>query len=600
MRQRLCGTNIMIQFSKVKKEYGKRVLFDDVSFTLSRGERCGIVGRNGTGKSTLFRLITGDEELDAGVISKPKYYRIGTLEQHRKFSEGSILAETMLSLPPEERDEEYRAEIILTGLGFGLEDMDRSPGEFSGGFQLRLQLAKALIAEPDCLLLDEPTNYLDIVAIRWLEDALIAWQGELMVISHDKAFLDAVSTHTMGVYRTRVRKLSGGVDKFYEKMLLEDDIHERSMGKMDKKRAHMQSFIDRFGAKATKAAQARSRQKAIDKMSVMEQLAAVENLDFSFREAPFPGDRCLEVDGLNFAYETSVGGVAPFSISDFSIAIEKGERLAIVGKNGRGKSTLMSLMAGTLKPSKADWWISENLKIGYFGQTNIDRLHPDMTIEEEISAANPQLTYSEVKGVCGLMMFSGDQSLKKIRVLSGGERSRVLLGKILATPCNMLLLDEPTHHLDMESVEALLLAVKAFSGPVVLVTHDETLLGHFSERLIICRNDGIQVFGGDYETFLRKVGWEEGDAAPAPQAPVIVESAKEQREREAEHRKRMQKCENAISRAEAAIAEAQSGLDAAIASGDSPGIDKYGKVIADHQASIEQLFEELDQLSQQG
>ena len=589
----------MIQFSKVKKEYGERVLFKDVSFTLSRGDRCGVVGRNGTGKSTLFRLITGDEELDGGVISKPKHYRIGTLEQHRRFTESSILRETMLSLPEDQRDEEYRAEIILTGLGFGLGDMDRGPDEFSGGFQLRLQLAKALIAEPDCLLLDEPTNYLDIVAIRWLEDALRDWPGELMVVSHDKAFLDKVSTHTLGIYRGKARKIEGGVDKFYEQMFLEDEIHERAMGKLDKKRAHMQSFIDRFGAKATKAAQARSRQKAINKMSVMEKLAAVENLDFSFREASFPGDRCLEVDGLDFAYESSVGGRAPFSIKDFSVAIEKGDRLAIVGKNGRGKSTLMSLMAGVLKPSKADWWISENLKIGYFGQTNIDRLHPDMTIEEEISAANRQLTFSEVKGICGLMMFSGDTSLKKIRVLSGGERSRVLLGKILATPCNMLLLDEPTHHLDMESVEALLLAVNVFSGPVVLVTHDETLLDQFAERLVICRNDGIQQFEGDYDAFLRKIGWEEGPEDIEPQAPVRVESAKEQREREAEHRKRMSKCENAIVRSEGALAVSQKALDAAIAASDAAGIDSHGKAIAGHQAEIERLFEELDVISRE-
>ena len=583
----------MINFSNVSKGYGDRPLFNGATFTLGRGERWGIVGRNGSGKSTLFRLITGAESTDSGVISKPKHYRIGSLEQHITFSEKTILGETLLSLPPDERDQAYRAEIILTGLGFSPDAMDQDPLSLSGGFQLRVQLAKVLLSEPDCLLLDEPTNYLDIVAIRWLEDFLKQWPGELMLVSHDKAFIDRIVTHTLGIYRKEVRKLPGNTEKFYEQMLAEEEIHEKTRERAEKKRAHLKSYIDRFGAKASKATQAKSKEKALGRLPVMERLAAMENLAFSFKMAPFPGKRMLEVDHLSFAYDEA----SDFSIDDFSLHIQKGDRIAFIGKNGRGKSTLLSLLSGELKAQSASWWRSDNLQIGTFGQTHIQRLHPEMTIEDEISCANRNLSIGEVKSLCGLMMFSGDLASKRISVLSGGEKSRVLLGKILATPCNVLLLDEPTHHLDMESVEALLLAITHFPGAVIMVTHNEEILSQFGDRLVVCKEEGMHLFENTYPIFLEKEGWEEGDTKRNKKPKETKDSRKEQRIQRAENSKKIQQCERSIVKAEETLAHEEKLLEKALASGDGRAIAKHSEKFTALQEKIDTLFQELETLS---
>lgn len=585
----------MINFSNVTKGYGDRILFSDATFVLGKGERLGIVGRNGSGKSTLFRLIMGDESSDGGDISCPKHYRLGALAQHIRFSEGSILAETLLALPKEQQAEAYRAEIILTGLGFALNELGRNPRELSGGYQLRVQLAKLLLAEPDCLLLDEPTNYLDIVAIRWLEQFLQQWPGELMLISHDKAFMDRIVTHTLGIYRQRVKKVRGTTEAFYSQLLEEETVLEKTRERAEKKRAHLESYIERFGAKATKAAQAQSRMKALDKLPIMERLAQAEHLQFAFKEAYFPGKRMLEVDNLCFSYSAE----SPFAIKDFSLHIQKGERIALVGKNGRGKSTLLALLAGELKANQGAWWSSDNVRIGYFGQTHIERLHPQMTVEQEIASANPSLGISEVKGLCGLMMFSGELAEKPVSVLSGGEKSRVLLGKILATPCNLLLLDEPTHHLDMESVEALLLAVKHFSGAVILVTHNEELLASFGERLIICKEEGMHLFEGSYPTFLEKEGWEEKEAteqaAPTAEQP---NARKQQRLDRMAYNKKIRQCETAITKAEVALAKEETLLNQAIAAGDSEAIHSHSHACARFQKEIDDLFDQLERLDQ--
>ena len=440
----------MIQFDDVSLSFAGHPLFEGVSFTLQKGERCALVGKNGSGKSTIFRLIAREMEPDGGSISYPRGYRIGYLQQHIHFSKPSIREEAALGLPPGEEEMVYKAETILFGLGFSEEDLDRPPSDFSGGFQLRLHLAKVLVSEPDCLLLDEPTNYLDILSIRWLMQFLSRWKAEFIIISHDRDFLDQVSTHTMGLHRGKAKKFKGGTIHYYEKILLEEEVYEKTRVKMEKKRAHAESFIERFGAKATKAAQAQSRVKMLAREPALEKLNAIASLSFSFHEAPFPGKKMVEAKNLFFSYTEE-----PL-IQEVSLMIEKGDRIGIIGKNGRGKATLRRLLSGDLASQKGELQASENLRIGYFGQTHIDRLNPNHTIEEEISLANPLLNYTEVKGIAGTMMFSGDLSCKKISLLSGGERSRVLLGKILAKPCNLLLLDEPTHHLDIESVEALI------------------------------------------------------------------------------------------------------------------------------------------------
>lgn len=495
----------MIQVSGLSLAYSGEVLFNDATFNIQPRERLALVGRNGAGKSSLFRLLTGKEVPDKGTIAIRKNYTIGTLNQHIVFTKPTLIEEAALGLKKGEEDCIYKAETILFGLGFKEEDLDRSPQDFSGGYQLRLHLAKVLVSEPDCLLLDEPTNYLDIVSIRWLQEFLLDWQGEFVLISHDREFLDSVCTHTMGLHRQKVCKFKGSTIHFYEQIMQQEEIHEKTRVNLEKKRDHLQGFIDRFGAKASKATQAQSKQKLLNRIPVLENLKDLHNLNFEFTAASFPGKKMLEASSLSFSYQ---GEAAEPLIDRFSLLVEKGERVAIIGKNGRGKSTILKLLSGELPPTKGNSSSGDNVKIGYFGQTNIDRLHPKNTIEEEIAAANIKLNRTQVKAICGLMMFSGDKASKTNSVLSGGEKSRVLLGKILATPCNLLLLDEPTHHLDMESIEALIDAIEEFDGAVIMVTHSELILKRMNlDKLIICHDGKQEIFLGTYQEFLEKREW---------------------------------------------------------------------------------------------
>jgi ATP-binding cassette subfamily F protein 3 len=499
----------VIQFDHVGLAFSGHPLFEDACFTLQKGERCGLVGRNGSGKSTLFRLIDGEMEADEGTISIPKNYRIGYLQQHVKFTQPTLIQEAALGLPEEDI---YKAERILFGLGFTEEDLEKAPGDFSGGYQLRLNLTKVLVSEPNCLLLDEPTNYLDILSIRWLQTFLSRWQGEFILISHDREFMDNVTTHTMGIHREKLRKVKGTTIDFFQQILMEEELHEKSRVKSEKKKAHLQSFVDRFGASASKAALAQSKQKMIEREPVLEKLNAMSELSFAFQIAPFPGKKMLDAKHLQFSYTDE-----PL-IEDFSLEIEKGERIAIIGKNGRGKSTLLRLLGGDLTSQEGEYELSDNTRIGYFGQTHVDRLDGKHMIEEELALANPYLNYTEIKGIAGAMMFSGTLSAKKISVLSGGERSRVLLGKIVAKPCNLLLLDEPTHHLDIESIEALIDALEDFSGSVVIVTHSELILRRLAlDKIVLCEEAQQTVFLGNYDEFLEKIGWDE-NKKPAPKA----------------------------------------------------------------------------------
>ena len=274
--------------------------------------------------------------------------------------------------------------------------------------------------------------------------------------------------------------------------------------KILKRNVRIQSFVDRFGAKASKAAQAESKRKMIERIPVLEQLKAIYQLDFHFNEAPFNAKKMLEASHVNFAYNPNEG---PTIVENLSLDVEKGERIAIIG-NGRGKSTLLKLLAKELTPLDGLVKHSENLHIGYLGQTNISRLHPQNSVEDEVSASNPTLNRTQVKAICGMMMFSGDMASKPTSMLSGGEKSRVLLGKILATPCNLLLLDEPTHHLDMESIEALIDALEDFEGAVIIVTHSELILNRLElNKIVICHEGNQDLFLGDYEEFLAKGGW---------------------------------------------------------------------------------------------
>lgn len=494
---------------------------------MSPRERIGLVGRNGHGKSTLFRMILGEEDIDSGNISIPRNYRLGHLAQHLHFTQNTILEEACLGLPEGEEYNHYKAERILFGLGFMEADMSRPPASFSGGFQIRLNLAKVLVSEPNLLLLDEPTNYLDILSIRWITKFLRSWKNELIIISHDRDFMDSVTTHTAAIHRHKIVKLSGGTEKLYAQIELDESIHEKTRVNEEKKRKQVEVFITRFRAKASKASSVQSRVKQLEKIPEKQQLSRIADLDFAFHYASLPAKRLMDIHNLSFYFDPQ----KPL-IRKLSCSIHTGDRIAVIGKNGYGKSTLLNLMAGELKPLHGNVQSHSNVQMGYFGQTNIDRLHKSQTVEQEISSANGALNRTAVRNLCGIMMFSGDSAEKKISVLSGGERSRVLLGKILAAPTNLLLLDEPTNHLDMQSIEALIEAIQDFPGAVVIVTHSEMILREVATKLVLFQHGNAEVFNGGYDEFLEKIGWEEEGSVsrPAPLPEVVAEAPAEEQE----------------------------------------------------------------------
>ena len=498
----------MLQVQQLRKSYGTRVLFDDVTFALTPGERLGLVGRNGSGKTTLIRLILGEETPDAGRIEKPKHYTVGHLSQHLEFGADTVLQEACLGLPVQEGGwvEQHRAEEALMGLGFTVEDFERPPNELSGGFQVRLQLAKVLVSAPDLLLLDEPTNYLDIVSMRWLERYLRGWRGEIILITHDRDFMDQVTTHTMAIHRGKTRRVPGRTDKLYEMLAVEEEIHEKTRLNQAKSRRDADRFVERFRYKASKARQVQSRIKMLEKQGTMEQLDQIATLQFKFNAAPFHAHTLLQGGDLEFGY-----GDGPSLIDGLSLALEKGDRVAIIGKNGKGKSTLLNLIAGELTSRRGTFKRHAAVQLAHFGQTNIDRLTNGVTVEEEIMAAVPDHSRGTARGICGLMMFQGDDALKKIDVLSGGERARVLLGKMLVSPANLVLLDEPTNHLDMESIESLIDALLEFSGASLIVTHNEHVLHALATKLIVFDRGRCAWFDGTYREFLDRIGWSDED-----------------------------------------------------------------------------------------
>ncbi|MBC75814.1 MAG: ABC transporter ATP-binding protein [Halobacteriovoraceae bacterium] len=494
----------MIQVSKISKQFAGQVLFKDLSFNIGPGERVGLVGRNGSGKSTLFSLILGKQTPDEGEVQIPKGYRIGQLEQHIKFSEPTVLKECCLALGEEEKYDFHKAEKILSGLGFEEEDFSKRPESFSGGWQIRINLCKALLSNPNLLLLDEPTNYLDILSLRWLRSFLKSFPGEVVIITHDREFMDSVTTHTMGIYRKRLKKIKGATSKFYEQMEMEEEIHEKTRLNQEKKKEHLESFIERFGAKASKASQAQSKVKQLEKMETLDKLEGQASMGLRFNYRPCPGKELVRISDLSFGYP---GGELLFKNLNFTIGAQ--DRIGIIGKNGKGKSTLLNVLAKELNPVSGVMKEHPSLAVGHFGQTNVIKLSPENTVAEEVGLANNDLSPTQVRSICGSLMFEGESADKKIKVLSGGEKNRVLLGTIVANASNLLLLDEPTNHLDMESIEILTEEVANYPGAVALVTHSEELLRKTVNRLIVFNKDGAQLFQGGYDEFLEKIGWEE-------------------------------------------------------------------------------------------
>jgi len=497
----------MLSIKNITKRYGTRELFSDVSFDVLAGERIGLVGRNGHGKTTLFRLITGEEEPDEGKIFMPNNYSIGYLGQHLEFTKPTVLEEGCLGLRPEEMGAEWKVEKILSGLGFGKEDFSHNPSEFSGGFQMRIALSKVLVSDPNMLLLDEPTNFLDIVSIRWLEKFLRSWKGELIVISHDRDLVDSVTTHIVGIHRGMIRKMKGSTLKYYAQLGADEVLHEKKRVEDEKERERMMEYINRFRSKASHAKGVQSSIKKLEKMDKMDKLEDISTLSFSFNYEPFRAGQVMDVNDLAFSYN----GKEPYLISGLNFTVNSHDKICIVGKNGKGKTTLLKLLSGRLKPVNGSVKTHPAALPAYYEQANTADLDGELTVEEEIAKGNTFINKSRTRAICGAMMFPRDDAEKKVKVLSGGERSRVLLGKLLVAPSNILFLDEPTHHLDIESCQAMMDAVRDFEGAALVVAHDEHFLNEVATKLIVFKDDRVFLYPGTYLEFLESIGWDEDD-----------------------------------------------------------------------------------------
>jgi ATP-binding cassette subfamily F protein 3 len=600
----------MIIVENISKGYGSQELFRKTGFRLNARERLGLVGRNGHGKTTLFRMITGEEEADSGEIIIPKGYTIGHVLQEPDFGGATVLEEGCRGLPPEEKDQSWKVEKVLAGLGFSAPDLEKDPFELSGGFQVRLNLAKVLVRNPDLLLLDEPNNYLDITSIRWLTRYLSGRQGELVLITHDRSFMDNVVTHTMGIYRKTLRKIKGDTGKLYDQLAMEEEVYEKTRLNDEKKRKKAEEFIRRFRAKARLGGLVQSRVKTLEKQKRLEKLEKTKDLDFSFRSSPFNGKPVMNVTGLAFGYEP---GRTLFS--DLSFSIGPYDRVCVVGANGRGKTTLLKALAGRLEPLSGEVSYNSTVRSAYYEQANINTLSDDRTVLEEIVSSDPDVDQQGARNICGMMMFEGDAALKKIRILSGGEKNRVLLGKVIATPVSFLLLDEPTNHLDLEACDALLEALNEFEGAVLMVTHNEMLLHGLAERLVVFQDGRAFVFEGGYQEFLDRRGWEserdtseagseDGAGASRPSRPDRKELKRIRSELVRERSRALRPVEKRIEEAETSIVNAEHELEKlhreieeASLRGDNGAIADLSKRIKAREKEIETGFGSLEKAS---
>lgn len=535
-----------VQFSKVSLAFGDRDILKDVSINLSAGTKAALTGANGSGKSTLMKVLAGLVTADSGDRAFEKGTRIGYLPQSGIVHTGCTLKEEadkgfqfgydlvaemeqiaeQLTSPQktsaqdkllerhheiQEKLEEidwYRKDVIaqqiLIGLGFELSDLERRVEEFSGGWQMRIALAKALLAKPDILLLDEPTNYLDIEARSWLEQFLKDFKGGFLLVSHDRYFLDVTINEVYELFNGNLNRYPGNYSHYekvreveLESLIARYEIQQEEIRKLE-------DFIRRFGYKATKAAQAQERQKMLDKMERIEIPETLKKIHFTFPPAPHSGRLVVTLENLNKTwisenYENHV-------IKDLDLVIENGDRLVVAGRNGAGKSTLLRIISGNDADFSGTVKLGSGVSIGYFSQDNAETLKGSMSILEFLEAEAPLELIPKLRDMLGAFLFRGDDVFKSIDVLSGGEKSRLALLRILLKPVNLLILDEPTNHLDLHSKDVLLKALKDFGGTVIFVSHDRGFIESLANRVLELKPGEAKVFPGDYKYYLEQIG----------------------------------------------------------------------------------------------
>lgn len=586
----------MLAISGLTKFYGYQTLFSDVDLTIGPKEKIGLIGRNGTGKSTFLKILLGEEAAQEGTIEMPSGYRIKSLEQQMKFTEKTILAQVCSALPKNAVDEHWKAKAILMGLGFDTYDFDRPPSEFSSGFQVRVRLAEALVSESDLLLLDEPTNYLDILSLRWLERFLKNWKGAFILVTHDQHFMDLVVSHTVAIHRGHMRKMAGGPIKLLEHINKDEEIYEKTRKNQEKKREKEDDFIRKFRAGARSAGLVQSRIKSLAKQEVKEKLDHIANIKFHFRAIPCKSDSVVQATDITFGYDKDKPLIKKFSLTTFP-----GDRIAIIGRNGKGKSTLLRLLHQTLTPDSGKVRMPPTLAVSYFGVDSIAQLRPEKTIIEELIGM-PGVSEQEVRNLCGALLFKGDDIKKHIRTISGGEKSRVCLGKALLYPSQLLMLDEPTNHLDMESVQALTKALEDYKGTVIFVTHNEAMLSRLANKLVVFDCGEVRLLEYGYDKFLAKGGWSEEDEAAfkaskgdSDQKKQYLEE-KEARRQERLAKKALENLEKEIEKLERKKLELGKSLQLACEQKNVEAIKNCGIKIKETDDMIDCKFEELETL----
>ena len=528
---------------KISKSFGGRVLYSNATLQLNAGERWALVGPNGAGKTTLLKIIMGQESADEGTVTFAKDATLGYLEQEtelmgdrtalneviesaheikqweRKVNDLSTkIAETPEGATLNKYLEDYahamerferlggyelesRARQILAGLGFPVEDFDKPAKEFSGGWQMRISLSKLLLRRPDVLLLDEPTNHLDLESVQWLERFLSSYDGTVLLVSHDRSFMDACVTHVAALENRMLVTYTGNYSGYLHQR--EENLEQLRAKRAAQERdiAHMETFIERFRYKPTKAKQVQERVAKVEK--IREELVVLpeqsHHMHFRFPEPPRTGDTVISLEGVAKSYEDN------FVYDNVDLKLYRGDHVALVGPNGAGKSTLMKLIAGKLKPDAGQISLGQNVTEAYYAQHQLEELNPANTVLAELDTVAAGWTTSEERRLLGAFLFHGDDVEKRVNVLSGGERARLALAKMLVSPDPLLLLDEPTNHLDIDSVDVLEKALVDFPGTIILISHDEHLVRAVANKVVDVRDHKVTVYDGDYDYFLFKL-----------------------------------------------------------------------------------------------
>jgi ATPase subunit of ABC transporter with duplicated ATPase domains len=539
----------MISFNKVSKQYGKQVLFVDAAFQLNPGEKVGLVGPNGAGKTTLFRMIVGEETADEGDVTVPRKLTIGYFRQDVEEMAGrTVLDEAIagsgrvgalhheleelqhaLSDPERAGDmdrilarfgevqEEYehlggyalesQAREVLHGLGFDDERIDGDVGQLSGGWKMRVAMARVLLARPDVLLMDEPTNHLDIESIIWLEAFLKGLPGALLMTSHDRDFMNRIVTKIAEIDGGEITTYSGNYDFYERERAIREANREAAYARQQAMLAKEQRFIERFAAHAAKAAQVQSRVKALEKIEKIELPKKRRVVEFDFRQPPRSGEQVAVLENLTKAYGLHV-------VHDgLNLTIRRGERWCVMGRNGAGKTTLLKMVAGALQPDAGTVRLGASLKMGYFAQQALDLLDPDLTVWEQIEKDFPQESTGVLRNLLGAFQFSGDDVEKRIRSLSGGEKTRLVMARMLLDPPNFLVLDEPTNHLDLATKEMLVSSLSKFDGTMLFVSHDRAFLRGLSNRVLELGGESghdrePHTYLGSYVEYVERTGHE--------------------------------------------------------------------------------------------